>query len=68
MPEEYRRHARVFGEKEAQQFSGPRIWDHTIKLKPGALTTIPGKIYTLTQVEQKALEEFVREHLAKGYI
>ena len=44
------------------------IWDHAIELKPGAPATIPGKIYTLTQSEQKALEEFVKEHLVKGYI
>jgi hypothetical protein len=67
IPEEYRRH-NVFGEKQAQRFPGPRIWDHTIELKPGAPATIPGKIYALTQSEQKALEEFVKEHLAKGYI
>ena len=28
----------------------------------------PGKIYALTQKEQEALEEFVMEHLKKGYI
>ena len=37
-------------------------------MKPGAPPTIPGKIYALTQAEQKALEGFVQEHLAKGYI
>ena len=68
IPEEYRRHSHVFGEKQAQRFPGPRIWDHAIELKPGAPATIPGKIYALTQSEQKALEEFVKEHLAKGYI
>ena len=39
-----------------------------IELKPGAPPTILGKIYTLTQAEQKALEGFIQEHLAKGYI
>ena len=34
----------------------------------GAPSTIPGKINALTQSEQKALEEFVKEHLAKGYM
>ena len=68
IPDEYRRHQRVFGEEESQRFPGPRIWDHAIELKPGAPSTIPGRIYALTQVEQKALETFVQEHLAKGYI
>ena len=30
--------------------------------------TLPGKIYSLTQSEQKALQEFIKEHLQKGYI
>ena len=68
LPEEYRRHARVFGEKEAQRFPGPRLWDHAIELKPNAPATIPGKIYALTQKEQVALTEFIQEHLKKGYI
>ena len=68
IPEEYRQHSHIFGEKQAQRFPGPRIWDHAIELKPGAPAMIPGKIYALTQSEQKALEEFVKEHLAKGYI
>ena len=29
---------------------------------------IPGKIYALTKPEQGALEEFIQEHLKKGYI
>ena len=68
IPDEYKRHRQVFGEKEAQRFPGPRIWDHAIELKSGAPPMIPGRIYALTQAEQKALESFVQEHLAKGYI
>ena len=68
LPEEYQRHYRVFSEKESQRFPGPRIWDHAIELKKGAPSTLPGKVYPLTQTEQKALEEFIREHSKKGYI
>ena len=68
IPDEYKRHHQVFREKESQWFPGPRIWDHAIELKPGAPATIPGKIYALMQVKQKALEGFIKEHLAKGYI
>ena len=66
--DEYKRHRRVFGEEESWRFPGPRIWDHAIELKPGAPPTIPGRIYALTQTEQKALEAFIQEHLVKGYI
>jgi hypothetical protein len=68
LPKEYERHAKVFSEREAQRFPGPRIWDHAIELKKDAPSTIPGKVYALTQVEQKALQEFLVEHLKKGYI
>src|SRR3984957_1513239 len=68
LPKEYERHAKVFSEREAQRFPGPRVWDHAIELKKDAPATIPGKVYALTQVEQKALQEFLSEHLKKGYI
>ena len=68
LPEEYKRHAKVFSEQEAQRFPGPRIWDHAIELKKGAPATIPGRVYALTQSKQKALQEFLMEHLKKGYI
>ena len=68
LPEHYRRHAHVFSEQEAQRFPGPRLWDHAIELKKDAPATLPGKIYALTQDEQKALQEFIKEHVQKGYI
>ena len=68
LPEEYRRHAKVFSEQQAQRFPEARQWDHAIDLKKDAPATLPGKIYSLTQPEQKALQEFLKEHLKKGYI
>ena len=59
LPLQYKSHAKVFSEKETQQFPAPQIWDHTIDLKEGAFSTIPGKIYILTNPEQVALEEFI---------
>ena len=68
LPEEYRHHHHIFSEKESQRFLGPRSWDHAIELKEGTPSTLPRKMYPLTQVEQKALEEFIQEHSKKGYI
>lgn len=68
LPDMYKRHVKVFSEQEAQQFPGHRIWDHVIELKRDAPATIPGKVYALTQSKQKALQEFLTEHLTKGYI
>jgi len=68
IPAEYRRHHKVFSEKATQHFPESRIWDHAIELKPGAPSTLPGKIYALSQLELQELAKFVKEHLAKGYI
>jgi len=68
IPTEYKRHHKVFSEEAAQCFPESCIWDHTIELKPGAPSTLPGKIYALSQLELQELAKFVKEHLAKGYI
>ena len=68
IPTKYHCHLSVFSEEVSHRFSELHIWDHTIELKPGAPSSIPGKVYQLTQDEQKALLEFVQEQQAKGYI
>jgi len=68
IPTEYRRHRKVFSEEAAQHFPESRVWDHAIELKPSAPSTLPGKIYALSQLELQELQKFVKEHLTKGYI
>jgi len=68
IPAEYRHHHKVFSEEAAQRFPESRIWDHVIELKLGAPSTLPRKIYALSQLELQELAKFVKEHLAKGYI
>jgi hypothetical protein len=68
LPPHYQRHAQVFSEQEAQRFPEPRIWDHAIELKKDAPSTLPAKVYSLTQLEQVTLQGFLKEHLEKGYI
>jgi hypothetical protein len=68
LPREYQHHSKVFSKEAAHQFPESRIWDHAIELKTGAPSTLPGKIYPLTQTEQAELHKFVQEHLQKGYI
>src|SRR5712675_781042 len=50
IPTEYRRHQKVFSEEAAQRFPESRVWDHAIELKPGAPSTLPGRIYALSQL------------------
>ena len=68
IPAKYHHHLSVFSEEVSHRFLEPCIWDHAIKLKPGAPSSIPGKVYQLMQDKQKALLEFVQEQQAKGYI
>ena len=68
IPAKYQHHAQVFSKEAAKWFPEPHIWDHDIKLKPRAPSSIPGKVYQLTQDEQKVLLKFVQEKQAKGYI
>jgi hypothetical protein len=68
LPPHYQRHAQVFSKWEAQRFPESQAWDHAIKLKKDAPSTLPAKVYSLTQPEQVALQDFLKEHLEKGYI
>ncbi len=68
IPEEYRRHSKVFDEKEANRFPPKREEDHAINLKEDAPTNLDCKIYPLSHDQDTKLTEFLGEHLRKGYI
>ena len=68
VPKEYHRYGKVFSSEAAMRFPEPRPWDHEIELLPDAPLTLDCKVYPLSYGEQIALEEFLEEHLNKGYI
>jgi hypothetical protein len=68
IPEEYKRHAKVFSEQEATQFPPSREWDHKITLKPDAPETINAKMYTLPKPGREAIQNWVDNMLKKGFI
>jgi hypothetical protein len=68
IPTEYHKFDKVFSEKASQQLPARRPWDHAIKLLSDAPATLDCKTYPLAQGQQKLLDEFLTEHLAKGYI
>ncbi len=68
IPEEYRRHSKVFDKKEANRFPPKREEDHMINLKEDAPTNLDCKIYPLSHDQDTKLTEFLGEHLQKGYI
>jgi hypothetical protein len=68
IPQKYQCHLKVFFEKAVAHLLPDCPWNHTIKLKPNAPASIQGRIYPLTQLENKALEKYIKEQKAKGYI
>ena len=60
IPEEYKRHWRVFSEEEAHQFPPTRPWDHAIELKEGVPKAINCKVYPTTLTEDEALKNHPR--------
>jgi hypothetical protein len=68
LPKEYQKFARLFSNEAADCFPPSREWDHTINLKPGAPDTLDCKVYPMTRTEDTALEKFLDEMVAKGYI
>ncbi len=68
VPKEYARHADVFDEEKAKCFPPKREEDHTIKLRDDALVVLDCKIYQLSPDQDQKLNEFLNEHLKKGYI
>ena len=68
VPREYHRYGAVFSETKAQRFPTRQPWDHAIDLKPDAPEMLDSKTYPLPVGQQEALDEFLKEHLKKGYI
>jgi hypothetical protein len=68
VPTEYHKFGQVFSEEESQRFPGPRPWDHAIELVPDAPETLDCKTYPLAHGQQELLDQFIDEHLKKGYI
>src|SRR5487761_1795964 len=68
IPPQYASFTKVFSEEASHQFPPSRIWDHAIELKPGAPSTLPGRLIRLCQAEQQELRKFIQEHLRRGTI
>jgi hypothetical protein len=68
VPPEYYKYETVFSDEEAQRFPKARPWDHAIELVPDAPEMLNCKTYPLPVGQQELLDEFLDEHLKKGYI
>ena len=57
----------VFSKTDFDRLPDRRPWDHAIELTPGA-KAVDCKVYPLSPVEQRALDEFLEENLRTGRI
>ena len=67
IPAKYLQFRSVFSKKNADTLPPHRPYDHTIPLVEGAQVPF-GPVYSLSQVELKALHEYIKENLGKGFI
>jgi hypothetical protein len=67
VPEYLHPYLDVFDEEKAKAFPPSRSYDHRIKLKPGFVEK-KAKVYPMSPPEEKMLNDFIDENLAKGYI
>ncbi len=68
VPAQYQKHAHMFSEQESKKFPPKWLWDHAIKLKAGAPTTLISQNICLSQVELEELQKFIKEHVERGTI
>src|SRR5882757_2411431 len=68
VPFEYRRHKKVFSEKEAERLPPLREENMTIPLIPDAPSQLDCSIYPMTAKELDVLDKTIRTDLRKGYI
>lgn len=67
IPSPYHAYLTVFDKTTSERLPARSSWDHAIDLKPG-FEPKPCKTYPLSPAEQKELDAFLDENLAKGYI
>jgi hypothetical protein len=67
IPTEFTDYSDVFSKVSADKLLEHSQYDHTIPLEPGTKPPF-GRIYGLSEVELKALDEYLKDNLAKGFI
>ena len=67
VPSKYQDYLHVFSKRQGTTLPPRRAYDHKIETDPGATPPF-GPIYSLSEVEQLALREFLEENLANHFI
>jgi len=67
VPKRFHRWLKVFGKVELERMLVRKVWDHAIDVKEDFKPS-KAKVYPLSRNEREEVQEFVDEHLKKGYI
>ena len=68
IPPEFHRYASVFSDTASRALPPHRDCNHAIDIKPDTTMKRNASIYSLTPRETEALQEWIKDNLAKGYI
>ena len=68
VPKEYQQFAKVFSEEESKHYPPKCTWDHAIEFKKDTPDAVDCKVYPLNQIEDQAVQKFLKDKLEKGYI
>jgi len=67
VPQKFHKWLKVFGKVELERISTRKIWDHAIDLKE-EFKASKARVYPLSRNEREEVQQFIQDHLQKGYI
>jgi len=67
VPQRFYRWLKVFGKVESERMPMRKIWDHAIDLKEDFKAS-KARVYPLSRNEREEVQQFIDDHLRKGYI
>ena len=67
VPQKFHKWLKVFGKVELERMPTRKIWDHTIDLKE-KFKASKARVYPLSRNEREEVQQFIQDHLQKGYM
>ena len=67
VPQRFHQWLKVFGKVELKKMPMRKIWDHAIDLKKDFKAS-KARVYPLSKNEREEVQQFIDDHLRKGYI
>jgi len=67
VPRRFHKWLKVFKKVESERMPTRKIWDHAIDLKE-EFKTSKVRVYPLSRNEREEVQQFIQDHLRKGYI